>query len=209
MFKAVAYTSLAVNMVLLLHWATTPQSAPTAQLHLAQHESGGTANCLAGVNSSRTVFDSSLDFLDNLAERLASGKDYTSECNGADFGKRWGDHRLCAVEPLSKPCHFYSFGINEDFSFDQELANRSGCYGFAADPTVIHPAVLPGTNNLVTFHYLAAKSYHDKDNSKWMAVTSVPALRKVSGLCIRFALCGTGGRYCLRLSVSQLHVPAK
>jgi hypothetical protein len=50
-------------------------------------------------------------------------------------------HGLCGPPP-TKPCNFFSFGINDDPSFDITLANQWGCRGFAADPTVDHPSKL-------------------------------------------------------------------
>ena len=50
-------------------------------------------------------------------------------------------HGLCGPPP-PKPCNFFSFGINDDPSFDVTLAEQWGCRGFAADPTVDHPSKL-------------------------------------------------------------------
>jgi hypothetical protein len=57
-------------------------------------------------------------------------------------------HSLCGPAPSGK-CMFFSFGINDDPSFDQTLATMWNCRGFAGDPTVNHPSKL---HELVTFH---------------------------------------------------------
>eukprot|EP00529_Nitzschia_sp_RCC80_P021087 CAMPEP_0113503854 /NCGR_PEP_ID=MMETSP0014_2-20120614/34397_1 /TAXON_ID=2857 /ORGANISM="Nitzschia sp." /LENGTH=398 /DNA_ID=CAMNT_0000398911 /DNA_START=1 /DNA_END=1197 /DNA_ORIENTATION=+ /assembly_acc=CAM_ASM_000159 len=63
-------------------------------------------------------------------------------------------HSLCGPPP-TKPCNFFSFGINDDPSFDVTLAEQWGCRGFAADPTVDHPSKL---HPLVTFHNIGLKT---------------------------------------------------
>lgn len=89
------------------------------------------------------------------------------------------DHRLCGPPP-PKPCYFFSFGINNDPSYDIKLADEWGCRGFAADPTIVHPSQL---HPLVTFHNLALTTLRANEEKlvrpeeNWW-YTSMPALRK-------------------------------
>lgn len=66
-------------------------------------------------------------------------------------------HKICG--PITPPCNFISFGINDDPSFDIILGNR-GCRGFAGDPTVHHPSKL---HENVTFHNIAATMLQDNE----------------------------------------------
>ena len=66
-------------------------------------------------------------------------------------------HFLCGP-PLDGDCNFVSFGINNDPSFDIEMADAWKCRGFAADPTVTHPSHL---HPMVTFANLAANMVQD------------------------------------------------
>eukprot|EP00775_Hariotina_reticulata_P000977 gene977-1305_t len=133
---------------------------------------------MAGLKPTRTIFDGTLDPIVDLAKLVVANQRLTTECGVIQYGKGWGEHYLCEVKPATSPCYFYSFGISVDYSFDQDVANRTGCYGFAADPTVAHKALLPETKDRVIFNYLAAKSYHDNDNKRWKFYTSVPGLRR-------------------------------
>ena len=103
-------------------------------------------------------------------------------CTDINFGKRGGDHHLCDLPPPSSSnCVFLSFGINQDFSFDTDLADKWNCRGFAADPTVVHPSQL---HPKVTFHNIAASTIKDNYNNhgqitqqEWWT-TSVPSLKR-------------------------------
>lgn len=104
-----------------------------------------------------------------------------------EFDKDIGStgHTLCGPAP-PKPCHFISFGINDDPSFDREVANSWGCRGFAGDPTVHHPSKL---HELVTFHNIGATTLQDNEERlinkggqvEWWS-TSFPKLRYFLGL---------------------------
>lgn len=95
-------------------------------------------------------------------------------------------HTTCGPAPTEKPCYFISFGINDDPSYDRELADAWGCRGFAGDPTVDHPSKL---HPLVTFHNVAATTLQDNEErlinkggeEDWW-VTSMPKLRYFLGL---------------------------
>ncbi len=55
------------------------------------------------------------------------------DCELVEFSS---GHALCGPPPpAEEKCTFFSFGINDDPSFDQTLAERWNCRGFAGDPT--------------------------------------------------------------------------
>jgi hypothetical protein len=94
-------------------------------------------------------------------------------------------HTLCGPAPVG-PCTFISFGINDDPSWDREVADTWKCRGFAGDPTVHHPSKL---HDLVTFHNIGASMLQDNEERNvdkggstdwWM--TSMPKLRYFLGL---------------------------
>jgi len=94
-------------------------------------------------------------------------------------------HTLCGPPP-PQPCTFFSFGINDDPSWDIEVANTWKCRGFAADPTVLLPSKL---HDNVTFHNIGATMLQDNDErlnnkggtSEWWT-TSLPKLRFFLGV---------------------------
>jgi hypothetical protein len=94
-------------------------------------------------------------------------------------------HKLCGPIP-EQPCNFISFGINDDPSFDREMANHWKCRGFAGDPTVQHPSKL---HEKVTFHNIGASMLQDNEErvidkggaTEWWS-TSMPKLRYFLGL---------------------------
>lgn len=104
------------------------------------------------------------------------------KCEVELFGSKWGTHQLCKIPP-PEDCHFISFGISVDYSFDTDLAERWHCHGFAADPTIVHKSQL---HDLVTFHNIAAKTLKPNEEARtakrpwWVA--SVPAVKKFLGL---------------------------
>ncbi len=68
-------------------------------------------------------------------------------CTPRSFGTTlYGSHMLCPhFEDEHFPCHFLSFGIENDFSFDTVLHDYKQCNGIGLDPTVDHPMKLtPG-----------------------------------------------------------------
>jgi hypothetical protein len=94
-------------------------------------------------------------------------------------------HKICGPIP-EQPCNFISFGINDDPSFDREMADHWGCRGFAGDPTVSHPSKL---HEKVTFHNVGASMLQDNEErlkdkggtTEWWS-TSMPKLRYFLGL---------------------------
>lgn len=126
----------------------------------------------------RTILDFSLASLDRLGVKIAAGQDLTRRCGARSFGTGFGLHSLC-TRPIQAPtCYFYSFGISTDYSFDIDVANSTGCIGFAADPTITHPSKL---HPRVFFTQMAANSYDADDTAQFPLRTSVPALRMLLG----------------------------
>eukprot|EP00882_Tetradesmus_deserticola_P030636 GHRQ01034503.1.p1 GENE.GHRQ01034503.1~~GHRQ01034503.1.p1 ORF type:complete len:116 (+),score=6.37 GHRQ01034503.1:224-571(+) len=66
-----------------------------------------------------------------------------------------GAQTVCDIQNPTTPCYFYSFGISTDYSFVTALADKTGCYGFAAGTTISHQALL---SNKVTFHHLVSRN---------------------------------------------------
>jgi hypothetical protein len=106
------------------------------------------------------------------------GKIIQGHCEAIDIG----GHKLCGPKPAEgSSCNFFSFGINDDPSFDTELAKQWNCRGFAGDPTVNHPSKL---HPLVTFHNIGATMLNDNEErlinkggeSEWWT-TSMPKLK--------------------------------
>ncbi len=97
-------------------------------------------------------------------------------CNPISFGTKYGSHMLCPhFQADHFPCHFLSFGIQRDYSFDKALYEYKQCTGIGLDPTVDHPMKLtPG----VIFMKAGANSPSvDKSWTTW----SVAELRKWYG----------------------------
>lgn len=95
-------------------------------------------------------------------------------CKPVDFGELYGAHKLC---PLFEShvrhfdCHFLSFGVEKDYSFDVALHERMNCTGVAFDPTVnLQENLAPG----VKFMKRGANSPARIPDAKY---TSVPKFR--------------------------------
>jgi hypothetical protein len=97
-------------------------------------------------------------------------------CRPVDYGSVYGAHKLCTLFPEERfPCHFLSFGIEKDYSFDETLYKRHNCSGVAYDPTVSLPEQLfPG----VRFVRAGANSPVQRQHEKYL---SVPKIRKGCG----------------------------
>lgn len=102
-----------------------------------------------------------------------------NKCQVELFGSEWGAHQLCHEETPPANCTFLSFGINIDYTFDTQLADRWNCRGFAADPTVVHKSQL---HDLVTFHNIAAKTLtlnkEARDSKRPWWVASIPSVKR-------------------------------
>ena len=119
-------------------------------------------------------------------------------------------HSLCGPPPEGS-CTFFSFGINDDPSFDQKLAEDWNCRGFAGDPTVPHPSKL---HPLVTFHNVGASMLVDNEErlvnkggeEDWW-ITSMPKLRYWLGVeHVNIIKLGEWCRYCVSLGPCACYV---
>ena len=54
-------------------------------------------------------------------------------------GSTYGVHVLCHAEYEAGACTVVSYGVERNYWFELELANRTGCRVVACDPTVRHP----------------------------------------------------------------------
>lgn len=98
-------------------------------------------------------------------------------CIPEAFGTSYGTHKLCPLFPHTEhfQCHFLSFGISTDYTFDEMLQKRYNCSGLAFDPTVDFPEqLLPG----VRFVKAGANSPNPPSKGTFM---SVPKIRKQYG----------------------------
>ncbi len=69
-----------------------------------------------------------------------------SFCELSEVGQTFGAHMLCNYAVHNNhPCHYISFGVSYDYSFETDLHNRHNCTGISLDPTVDHPMkITPG-----------------------------------------------------------------
>ncbi|XP_046543478.1 probable methyltransferase-like protein 24 [Haliotis rubra] len=82
-----------------------------------------------------------------------------------------GGWEICN-DPLVKPkksCLVYSFGINNDFSFDDEMAKEYKCEIHSFDPSMGQPDHHHGDH--VTFHSLGVADYNGKSPKNWPVKT--------------------------------------
>lgn len=97
-------------------------------------------------------------------------------CKPTDFGELYGAHKLCPLFVHENfHCHFLSFGIEKDYSFDIALQKQLNCSGVAFDPTVDLPENLaPG----IRFLKQGANSPHTTVNGTFI---SIPKYRQEYG----------------------------
>ena len=100
---------------------------------------------------------------------------HSKRCKIVGMGVAYGEHSLCAELKPRGPCTFYSYGIQQDYTFDTAMADDWGCKGVALDPSVTHPSKL---HRKVTFHNIAARTMDATEDSQWDLVTTVPGLKK-------------------------------
>jgi len=67
-----------------------------------------------------------------------------------EVGVGYGQHNLVDWGKLHRTCIFYSFGIENDYTFDTDLNQKKNCKGYLFDPTVSHVAKFPG--EMLFFH---------------------------------------------------------
>lgn len=95
-------------------------------------------------------------------------------CKLIRYGQGYGSHHLCEAT-YTLPCYFYSFGIENDYSFDVDFNQKTGCAGVGLDPTVSYAKLGPH----VFFLEMGHRSLEPSPES-WL-VTSAPELRKMFG----------------------------
>lgn len=102
-------------------------------------------------------------------------KPKTKDCDLRGFGDGWGRHFLCDTDKFQgddEACHFLSFGIQRDYSFDTQLADRWQCQGIAADPTVDYPSQL---YEGVEFHKIGAATLIEESFMDDWTMVTLPA----------------------------------
>ena len=170
-------------LILVMHagWATTHGGAAPLRRHDAA------APCLGGptcqrfsqrVPSALPTLAAAVHALEGFgnAVQLVQASTRPAPCLIQIFGARYGDHALCdrrAVASTPHDCVFYSFGINDDYSFDVQLADAWQCAGVGLDPSITHPSMLHPN---VSFYQVAARTL-DARMPQWHMVTTVPGLR--------------------------------
>jgi len=91
---------------------------------------------------------------------------------------------LCDMKP-AQPCVYYSFGISDDYSFDEDITKIMGCTGIALDPTVDYPEfLLPGVRFLKVGAKIMgppAPNYLHPDAPTNWPVTTITELMKKYG----------------------------
>jgi hypothetical protein len=138
----------------------------------------------------KDALESTFPYLNKYGKLLTEGIRWRGfnkhgNCTIVKFGTGEG-HTLCGPPPPRDDCVFFSFGINNDPSFDREIADEWGCRGFASDPTVTLPSKI---HPKVTFHNFAAtlvSNNHERNRNKggaeeWWS-TSMPRLAKFLNL---------------------------
>jgi len=95
---------------------------------------------------------------------------HSKRCKIVGMGVAYGEHSLCAELKPRGPCTFYSYGIQQDYTFDTAMADDWGCKGVALDPSVTHPSKL---HRKVTFHNIAARTMDATEDAQWDLVTTV------------------------------------
>jgi len=88
-------------------------------------------------------------------------------CKIEVFGTGWGSHRLCHTS-YQKGCYSISYGVSDDWTFDQDVVTRLGCTSFLMDPTVQHNSVWA---HQIYFSTWAAPSYHPDANPSWVTMS--------------------------------------
>ena len=99
-------------------------------------------------------------------------------CELLDTGSGWGKHALCNKEmDRSDRCIWISFGIADDYSFDEDLEARyPNCYGYLLDPTVTLSSSL---SERMLFFKVGATALNEADN-EW-TVASLPTVHYFVG----------------------------
>ncbi|XP_041370649.1 methyltransferase-like protein 24 [Gigantopelta aegis] len=89
-----------------------------------------------------------------------------------------GGWEVCDDPPYRpiKPCIVYSFGINNDFSFDDDVVKSYECDVYSFDPSMSANTHRRNKNNM--FYKIGIGGKDEKDNKKWQLMT-LTSIRKM------------------------------
>ncbi|KAL3857857.1 hypothetical protein ACJMK2_012487 [Sinanodonta woodiana] len=93
-----------------------------------------------------------------------------------------GGKELCIDEPYKprRPCLVYSFGINWNWDFDQDMVTLFGCEVFAFDPSMANETDFFKKEPNITFHKIGLWDRHAVDEKGWHLMT-LKQIRKKLG----------------------------
>ncbi|XP_064600696.1 probable methyltransferase-like protein 24 [Liolophura sinensis] len=93
-----------------------------------------------------------------------------------------GGWEVCDDEPVrpKHDCLVYSFGINNDFSFDDMIAKHYGCEVHAFDPSMKMGDTR--RSEKVTFHHLGVYGSNTVINKGW-PVKTIAEIKRMLGTC--------------------------
>lgn len=116
----------------------------------------------AVVNEQMTNDDADRNFYKFLSKRHFACENNTRLGNALDGG--WD---ICLAEPYrpKPPCLVYSFGINNDFSFDDAIAAKFNCTVRCFDPSMSAKAYRRSSN--VWFYRIGIDGYTKVSNKGW------------------------------------------
>ena len=130
--------------------------------HYALFLSLGTLNSISTPISITTT--QALDALKLMGSIKANLK---KTCETNSYGKKWGEHVLCKVKAIKKPCYALTYGISTDYQFEIDLQTKLGCTVFGLDPTINHKAELHP--NVYFIKFGAPANIQTKEESKLLA----------------------------------------
>ena len=164
-----SYTTVAASAAAAAAMGAGIQSviAETNGANLSQRHAGG-------LQTLETLKNRASHHLAEFAREMLATQ-HSKRCKIVGMGVAYGEHSLCAELKPRGPCTFYSYGIQQDYTFDTAMADDWGCKGVALDPSVTHPSKL---HRKVTFHNIAARTMDATEDAQWDLVTTVPGLKK-------------------------------
>ncbi|XP_055868241.1 probable methyltransferase-like protein 24 [Biomphalaria glabrata] len=78
-----------------------------------------------------------------------------------------------------EPCIIYSFGINDDFSFDDDSARLYGCHIYSFDPSMVQSAIEYNRSSKVHFYRIGLGGTTLINNKQWPLFTLTDIRRKL------------------------------
>jgi len=118
---------------------------------------------LITLNSSMTDFEAELNFHEYVSRTHVSCKEHIRVGNVSDGG--WD---VCIAHPyhLNKPCLVYSFGIGDNWSFDDGMATKFGCTVRSFDPS-IHKKDHVRSDNIYFYNIGIGSEDTDNITAEW------------------------------------------